>query len=188
MSNAQINPYEAMQASLRVASELYGLDDALFKVFMAPTRSMIVSLPVLMDNGQWEVFTGYRVQHNLTRGPAKGGIRYDLNVTLDEVKAMAAWMTWKTAVVDVPFGGGKGGIVCDPNCLSMGEKERLTRRYIAEIMDIIGPDRDVPAQDMGTDAQTMAWGARHLQHARPPHRECRRHGQAPQPGRQPRPQ
>ena len=157
MPNAPINPYEAMQASLRVASELYGLDDALFKVFMAPTRSMIVSLPVLMDNGQWEVFTGYRVQHNLTRGPAKGGIRYDLNVTLDEVKAMAAWMTWKTAVVDVPFGGGKGGIVCDPNALSLGEKERLTRRYIAEIMDIIGPDRDVPAQDMGTDAQTMAW-------------------------------
>jgi len=157
MPHAPINPYESMQASLRVASELYGLDDALFKVFMAPTRSMIVSLPVLMDSGQWEVFTGYRVQHNLTRGPAKGGIRYDMNVTLDEVKAMAAWMTWKTAVVDVPFGGGKGGIVCDPNRLSMGEKERLTRRYIAEIMDIIGPDRDVPAQDMGTDAQTMAW-------------------------------
>ena len=157
MPHAPINPYESMQASLRVASELYGLDDALFKVFMAPTRSMIVSLPVLMDSGQWEVFTGYRVQHNLTRGPAKGGIRYDMNVTLDEVKAMAAWMTWKTAVVDVPFGGGKGGIVCDPNCLSLGEKERLTRRYIAEIMDIIGPDRDVPAQDMGTDAQTMAW-------------------------------
>jgi len=134
MPHREINPYEAMQASLRVASELYGLDDALFKVFMAPTRSMIVSLPVLMDSGQWEVFTGYRVQHNLTRGPAKGGIRYDMNVTLDEVKAMAAWMTWKTAVVDVPFGGGKGGIVCDPNRLSIGEKERLTRRYIAEII------------------------------------------------------
>ncbi len=151
------NAFEAMQARLRVASELYGLDDALFKVFMAPNRSMIVSLPVLMDNGHWEVFTGYRVQHNVARGPAKGGIRYDLNVTLDEVKALAAWMTWKCAVVDVPFGGGKGGIICDPSRLSLGEKERLTRRYIAEIMDIIGPDRDVPAPDMGTDAQTMAW-------------------------------
>ncbi len=151
------NPFEAMQARLRVASELYGLDDALFKVFMAPSRSMIVSLPVLMDNGHWEVFTGYRVQHNIARGPAKGGIRYDLNVTLDEVKALAAWMTWKTAVVDVPFGGGKGGIVCDPSRLSLGEKERLTRRYIAEIMDLLGPDRDVPAPDMGTDPQTMAW-------------------------------
>ena len=157
MPTNQTNAFEAMQARLRVASQLYGLDDALFKVFMAPNRSMIVSLPVLMDNGQWEVFTGYRVQHNVARGPAKGGIRYDMNVTLDEVKALAAWMTWKTAVVDVPFGGGKGGIVCDPSRLSMGEKERLTRRYIAEIMDIIGPDRDVPAPDMGTDSQTMAW-------------------------------
>jgi glutamate dehydrogenase (NAD(P)+) len=157
MPTTQINAFEAMQARLRVASQLYGLDDALFKVFMAPNRSMIVSLPVLMDNGHWEVFTGYRVQHNVARGPAKGGIRYDMNVTLDEVKALSAWMTWKTAVVDVPFGGGKGGIVCDPSRMSLGEKERLTRRYIAEIMDIIGPDRDVPAPDMGTDSQTMAW-------------------------------
>ena len=157
MPATPINPYEAMQARLRVAAQLYGLDDALFKVFMAPNRSMIVSLPVLMDNGHWEVFTGYRVQHNVARGPTKGGIRYDLNVSLEEIKALAAWMTWKCAVVDVPFGGGKGGIVCDPNRLSVGEKERLTRRYIAEIMDIIGPDRDVPAPDMGTDAQTMAW-------------------------------
>ncbi|MDR3683175.1 MAG: Glu/Leu/Phe/Val dehydrogenase dimerization domain-containing protein, partial [Geothrix sp.] len=157
MSDTLINPYEAMQARLRVAAQLYGLDDALFKVFMATNRSMIVSLPVLMDDGRWEVFTGYRVQHSTARGPAKGGIRYDLNVTLDEVRALAAWMTWKCAVVDVPFGGGKGGVVCDPTRLSAGEKERLTRRYIAEIMDILGPDRDVPANDMGTDAQTMAW-------------------------------
>ena len=157
MPTTPINPYEAMQARLRVAAQLYGLDDALFKVFMATNRCMIVSLPVLMDNGQWEVFTGYRVQHSIARGPAKGGIRYDLNVTLDEVKALAAWMTWKCAVVDVPFGGGKGGVICDPSRLSAGEKERLTRRYIAEIMDILGPDRDVPANDMGTDAQTMAW-------------------------------
>jgi glutamate dehydrogenase (NAD(P)+) len=151
------NPFEAMQARLQVASELYGLDDTLFKVFMAPVRSMIVSLPVHMDDGRWEVFTGYRVQHNIARGPAKGGIRYDPHVTLDEVKALAAWMTWKTAVVDVPFGGGKGGIICDPSRMSDGELERLTRRYTAEIMDILGPDRDVPAPDMGTNAQTMAW-------------------------------
>ncbi len=151
------NPFEAMQARLRVASELYGLDETLFKVFMAPVRSMIVSLPVHMDDGRWEVFTGYRVQHNIARGPAKGGIRYDLHVNLDEVKALAAWMTWKTAVVDVPFGGGKGGIVCDPSRMSDGELERLTRRYTAEVMDILGPDRDVPAPDMGTNAQTMAW-------------------------------
>jgi glutamate dehydrogenase (NAD(P)+) len=151
------SPFEAMQARLRVASELYGLDDALFKVFMAPVRSMIVSLPVHMDDGKWEVFTGYRVQHNIARGPAKGGIRYDLHVNLDEISALAAWMTWKTAVVDVPFGGGKGGIICDPSRMSDGELERLTRRYTAEIMDILGPDRDVPAPDMGTNAQTMAW-------------------------------
>ena len=151
------NPFEAMQARLRVAAQLYGLEDALFKVFMLPSRSMIVSLPVCMDNGKWEVFTGYRVQHNIARGPAKGGIRYDLGVTLDEVKALSAWMTWKCAVVDVPFGGGKGGIVCDPSKLSQSELERLTRRYIAEIMDIIGPDRDVPAPDVGTNPQTMAW-------------------------------
>ncbi len=151
------NPFEAMQARLRAAAQLYGLDDTLFKVFMAPTRSMIVSLPVCMDDGRWEVFTGYRVQHNIARGPAKGGIRYDMNVNLDEVKALSAWMTWKCAVVDVPFGGGKGGIICDPKKMSKAELERLTRRYIAEIMDVIGPDRDVPAPDMGTDAQTMAW-------------------------------
>ena len=119
------SPFEAMQARLRVASELYGLDDTLFKVFMAPVRSMIVSLPVHMDDGRWEVFTGYRVQHNIARGPAKGGIRYDMHVTLDEISALAAWMTWKTAVVDVPFGGGKGGIICDPSRMSDGELERL---------------------------------------------------------------
>jgi glutamate dehydrogenase (NAD(P)+) len=151
------NPFEAMQARLRSAAALFGLDDDLFKVFMAPSRTMIVSLPVSMDDGHWEVFTGFRVQHNLARGPAKGGIRYDMGVTLDEVKALAAWMTWKCAVVDVPFGGGKGGIVCDPSKMSSGELERLTRRYIAEIMDVIGPDRDVPAPDVGTNAQTMAW-------------------------------
>jgi glutamate dehydrogenase (NAD(P)+) len=149
--------FDAMQSRLRVAAELYGLEEALFKVFIAPIRSIIVSCPVHMDDGRWEVFTGYRVQHNVARGPAKGGIRYDPRITLDEVKAGAAWNTWKTAVVDVPFGGGKGGVVCDPTTMSEGELERLTRRYIAEIMDLLGPDRDVPGIDMGTNSQIMAW-------------------------------
>ena len=149
--------FDAMQTRLRVAAELYGLEDKLFRVFIAPARSIIVSCPVHMDDGRWEVFTGYRVQHNTARGPAKGGIRYDPRLTLDEVKAGAAWNTWKTAVVDVPFGGGKGGVVCEPTTMSPGEVERLTRRYIAEIMDMIGPDRDVPGIDMGTNSQVMAW-------------------------------
>lgn len=154
---SQTTAFDAMQARLRVAAELFGLEDAVFKVLLTPNRCVIVSLPVLMDDGRWEVFTGFRVQHNVARGPAKGGIRYDLGVTLDEIKAGAAWNTWKTAVVDVPFGGGKGGIICDPSALSTGELERLTRRYTAEILDLIGPDRDVPGIDMGTNAQTMAW-------------------------------
>jgi glutamate dehydrogenase (NAD(P)+) len=155
-----VNPYsafDAMQARLRVAAELYGLEDALFQVFIAPIRSLVVSCPVHMDDDRWEVFTGYRVQHSVARGPAKGGIRYDPLLTLDEVKAGAAWNTWKTAVVDVPFGGSKGGIVCNPATLSAGELERLTRRYIAGIMDILGPDRDIPGPDMGTNSQVMAW-------------------------------
>ena len=149
--------FDAMQARLRIAAELYGLEETLFKVFIQPLRSVIVSLPVHMDDGRWEVFTGYRVQHSLVRGPAKGGIRFDLGVTLDEIMAGAAWNTWKTAVVDVPFGGGKGGIICDPSTMSQGELERLTRRYTADIMDVLGPDRDVPGIDMGTNSQTMAW-------------------------------
>jgi glutamate dehydrogenase (NAD(P)+) len=154
---SQHSAFDAMQARLRVAAELYGLEDALFQVFMTPMRSIIVSCPVHMDDGRWEVFTGYRVQHNTARGPAKGGIRYDPRLTLDEIKAGAAWNTWKTAVVDVPFGGGKGGVICDPMAMSEGELERLTRRYIAEIMDLLGPDRDVPGIDAGTTSQIMAW-------------------------------
>ena len=149
--------FDAMQTRLKIAAELYGLDETLFKVFIQPLRSVIVSLPVHMDDGRWEVFTGYRVQHSTVRGPAKGGIRYDLGVTLDEIMAGAAWNTWKTAVVDVPFGGGKGGIICDPTTMSQGELERLTRRYTADIMDVIGADRDVPGIDMGTNSQIMAW-------------------------------
>jgi len=154
---SQHSAFDAMQARLRVAAELYGLEDALFQVFMTPIRSIIVSCPVHMDDGRWEVFTGYRVQHNTARGPSKGGIRYDPRLTLDEIKAGAAWNTWKTAVVDVPFGGGKGGVICDPLAMSDGELERLTRRYIAEIMDLLGPDRDVPGIDAGTTSQIMAW-------------------------------
>jgi glutamate dehydrogenase (NAD(P)+) len=116
-----------------------------------------VAIPVVMDNGRIEVFIGYRVHHNIARGPAKGGIRYDPGVTLDEVRALASWMTWKCAVMNIPFGGGKGGVICDPKKLSRGELERITRRYTAELMDIFGPDKDVPAPDVGTDSQTMAW-------------------------------
>ncbi len=155
--HGQHTAFESMVARLRVAAELYGLEDTLFKVYMSPMREVAVSLPVHMDDGNWEVFTGYRVQHNTARGPAKGGIRYDPNATLDEIKAGAAWNTWKCAVVDVPFGGAKGGVVCDPLKMSMGELERLTRRYTAEIMDLLGPDRDIPGIDMGTNGQTMAW-------------------------------
>ena len=116
-----------------------------------------VSIPTKMDNGQIKVFTGYRVQHNVARGPAKGGIRYHPNVTLDEVKALATWMTWKTATVNIPFGGGKGGVICDPKRMSKPELERMTRRYASEILPVIGPEQDIPAPDVYTDSQTMAW-------------------------------
>ena len=127
------------------------------RILTHPSRQMIFSIPFQRDNGDFEVFTGYRVQYNFARGPAKGGIRYHPGVTLDEVTALAFWMTWKCAVVDLPFGGGKGGVTCDPSKLSLGELERLTRRYAAEIIEVIGPDKDVPAPDVGTNAQTMAW-------------------------------
>jgi glutamate dehydrogenase (NAD(P)+) len=127
------------------------------RILTHPSRQVIISIPFQRDNGEFEVFTGYRVQYNFARGPAKGGIRYHPDVTLDEVTALAFWMTWKCAVVDLPFGGGKGGVTCDPARLSIGELERLTRRYAAEIIEIIGPDKDVPAPDVGTNAQTMAW-------------------------------
>ncbi|MCL6565835.1 MAG: Glu/Leu/Phe/Val dehydrogenase [Acidobacteriia bacterium] len=152
-----LNPFRIAQYQFDVAAEYLKLDAGLRQVLRAPKRVMEVSIPVKMDNGQVKVFTGYRVQHNIARGPAKGGIRYHPNVTLDEVKALAAWMTWKTATVNVPFGGGKGGVVCDPKRMSKAELERLTRRYVSEILPIIGPDRDIPAPDVYTDAQTMAW-------------------------------
>ncbi|HEY7232851.1 MAG TPA: Glu/Leu/Phe/Val dehydrogenase [Gemmatimonadaceae bacterium] len=139
------------------AAELLDLEPGLYKVLRHPEKQIVVSVPTLMDNGEVEVFTGYRVLYNTSRGPAKGGIRFDLQVTLEEVKALAAWMTWKCAVVNLPFGGAKGGVVCDPFKLSAGELERLTRRYTAGIIATLGPDSDVPAPDVNTNERVMAW-------------------------------
>ncbi len=149
--------FNAMLQEFDGAARLLGLEPGIWKVLTHPKRQIAVSCPVLMDNGEIEVFTGYRVQYNITLGPAKGGIRYHPGVTLDEVTALAAWMTWKCAVAGVPFGGGKGGIICDPTRMSRGELERLTRRYCAEIIDLIGPDKDIPAPDVNTNEQIMAW-------------------------------
>ena len=151
------NPFVQMQRRFELASNLLGLDPGLAKVLETPAQEMSTSVPVQMDDGSMRVFTGYRVQHSIARGPAKGGIRYSPNVTLDEIRAMAAWMTWKCAVVNVPFGGGKGGIICDPRRMSQHELERMTRRYTSNLLDLIGPERDVPAPDMNTNEQTMAW-------------------------------
>ncbi len=149
--------FDAMLQEFSAAAHLIGLDEGLWKVLTRPKRQIIVSCPVTMDNGMVEVFTGYRVQYNIALGPAKGGIRYHPDVTLDEVTALAAWMTWKCAVAGVPFGGGKGGVVCDPTKMSARELEHLTRRYVAEIIDAIGPEKDVPAPDVNTNEQIMAW-------------------------------
>jgi glutamate dehydrogenase (NAD(P)+) len=149
--------FNAMLQEFDGAARLLGLDPGIWKVLTHPKRQIIVSCPIQMDNGEIEVFTGYRVQYNITLGPAKGGIRYHPGVTLDEVTALAAWMTWKCAVAHIPFGGGKGGIIVDPNRLSRRELEALTRRYVAEIVDAIGPEKDVPAPDVNTNDQIMAW-------------------------------
>ena len=151
------NPFEAMSERFDRAAQLLGLEPDLYAVMRVPSREIKVYIPVRMDSGHIRVFEGFRVQHNFARGPAKGGIRYAPDVSLDEVKALSAWMTWKCAVVNVPFGGGKGGIICNPVQMSLGELERLTRRYTAELIDFIGPDKDVPAPDMNTNEQTMAW-------------------------------
>src|SRR5213083_1796969 len=151
------NPFEAMMSRFDKAAELLDLEPGLYKVLRQAEKQVIVSIPVMMDNGQVDVFTGYRVLYNTSRGPAKGGIRFDLNVTLEEVKALAAWMTWKCALVNIPFGGAKGGVVCDPAALSVGELERLTRRYTAAIVATLGPDSDVPAPDVNTNERVMAW-------------------------------
>jgi glutamate dehydrogenase (NAD(P)+) len=153
----ELNPWLAAETRFEEAAERLRLDDGMRKILRTPTREITVSIPIQLDDGRLEVFTGYRVQHSIARGPAKGGIRFGPDVTLDEVRALAAWMTWKCAVVNIPFGGGKGGVICNPALLSQGELERITRRYTAEIIDFLGPERDVPAPDVNTNEQTMAW-------------------------------
>ena len=153
----EINPWEAQAARFDLAAQKLNLEEGLWKVLRYPTRELILHIPVAMDNGQLEVFTGFRVQHSIARGPSKGGIRYSPDVPLDEVRALASWMTWKCAVVNIPFGGAKGGVICDPHKMSMGELERMTRRYTAELVEFIGPEKDVPAPDVNTNEQTMAW-------------------------------
>ncbi|MDX6696336.1 MAG: glutamate dehydrogenase [Blastocatellia bacterium] len=156
-SDEILNPFEIAKQQFERAADYLELDRSMRRVLKNAKRQLIVSIPVKMDNGEVQVFEGYRVQHNIARGPAKGGIRFHPQVTLDEVKALASWMTWKCATVGIPYGGGKGGVICDPQSLSRGELERLTRRYAFEIAPIIGPDRDIPAPDVYTDEQTMAW-------------------------------
>jgi len=153
----ETNPWLSAAARFDEAAAKLKLDDGMRKVLRAPAREITVNIPVQLDDGRLEVFTGYRVQHSIARGPGKGGIRFAPDVTLDEVRALASWMTWKCAVVNIPFGGAKGGVICDPNILSDTELERITRRYTAELFEFIGPERDVPAPDVNTNAQTMAW-------------------------------
>ena len=156
-SEQENNPWEAQAARFDFAARKLNLDAGIWKVLRYPAREIIVHIPVSMDDGTIEVFTGYRVQHSSARGPGKGGIRYAPDVTLDEVRALASWMTWKCAVVNIPFGGAKGGVICDPKNMSQGELERMTRRYTASLIEFIGPEKDVPAPDMNTNEQTMAW-------------------------------
>jgi glutamate dehydrogenase (NAD(P)+) len=151
------NPFEDMMSRFDRAAELLDLEPGLYKILRSSEKEITISVPIMMDNGELEVFTGYRVLHNTSRGPAKGGIRFDEHVSLDEVKALAAWMTWKCAVVNIPFGGAKGGVICDPLKLSVGELERLTRRYTAGLINTLGPDSDVPAPDVNTNERVMAW-------------------------------
>lgn len=151
------SPFESMMERFKFATELLKIDDGMFKYLASPVKTVIVSIPILMDDGRIEVFEGMRVIHDNVLGPSKGGIRYAPDVTLDEVKALAAWMTWKCAIVNVPFGGAKGGIICDPKTLSQSELERITRRYTSNMIGVFGPDEDIPAPDMNTNEQTMAW-------------------------------
>src|SRR6516164_2474487 len=153
----ELNPWEAQAARFDFAAQKLDLDEGLWKILRYPNREIIVHIPVAMDNGTIEVFTGFRVQHSIARGPAKGGVRYSPDVTLDEVRALASWMTWKCAVVNIPFGGAKGGIIVDPKKLTFSELEKLTRRYTAELIEFLGPEKDVPAPDVNTNEQTMAW-------------------------------
>ncbi len=154
---SQINVWDMAQRQLDEVSKLIGLNESLHGYLRQPKRVLEVSVPVRMDDGAFRMFTGYRVQHNLSRGPGKGGIRFHPDVTLDEVKALAMWMTWKCALVNIPFGGAKGGVICDPKAMSMQELENLTRRFTTEISIIIGPEKDIPAPDVYTTPQIMAW-------------------------------
>jgi len=156
-SASTVNPFETAKQQVDIVADLIGIDPSTREVLKHPKRELTVNFPVRMDDGTYRVYTGYRVQYNMARGPTKGGIRYHPQVTLDEVRALAAWMTWKCAVVNIPYGGAKGGVVCDPKHMSKGELERLTRRFASEIAPIIGPEMDIPAPDVYTDSQTMAW-------------------------------
>ena len=152
-----VSTFENVMKQFDQAATKLKIDPGLMEFIKYPRKSTIVKLPVRMDDGSFKMFTGYRVQHSIARGPAKGGIRYHPNVDLDEVQALAAWMTWKCAVVNIPFGGGKGGIVCDPGKMSEGELERLTRRYTTALLEVVGPEKDIPAPDVNTNEKTMAW-------------------------------
>jgi glutamate dehydrogenase (NAD(P)+) len=156
-TSKEFSVFDSMAARFDIAAQKLALDEGILRYLRTPNREIIVHIPIVMDNGKLEVFDGFRVQHSIARGPCKGGVRYGPNVTLDEIRGLAAEMTWKCAVVNIPFGGAKGGIICDPEHLSLSELERITRRYTAEILDYIGPERDVPAPDMNTNEQTMAW-------------------------------
>jgi glutamate dehydrogenase (NAD(P)+) len=153
----ELNVYESAEARFEIAARKLGLEEGLYRYLKHPSKEITVYIPVALDNGQLEVFIGYRVLHSTVRGPGKGGIRFAPDVTIDEVRALATWMTWKCAVVNIPFGGAKGGVICDPQKLSRGELERITRRYTAELSEWLGPERDIPAPDIGTNEQTMAW-------------------------------
>jgi glutamate dehydrogenase (NAD(P)+) len=155
--HGELNVYESAEARFEIAAQKLGLEQGIYRYMKYPEKEVTVYIPVALDNGQIEVFTGYRVLHSTVRGPGKGGIRFAPNVSIDEVRALAAWMTWKCAVVDIPFGGAKGGVICDPAKLSKSELERVTRRYTASLADWFGPERDVPAPDIGTNEQIMAW-------------------------------
>src|SRR2546423_2888647 len=153
----ELNVYQNAEARFEVAAEKLGLEQGLYRYLKYPSKEITLYIPIGMDNGTLEVFTGYRVLHSTVRGPGKGGIRFAPDVSINEVRALATWMTWKCAVVNIPFGGAKGGVICDPRKMSRGELERLTRRYTAELANWLGPERDVPARDVGTGQQMMAW-------------------------------
>ena len=156
-SHLRENPYEIAQAQLRLVGDEFGIDDNLINVLSKCKKAVEVSIPTQMNDGSTKVFTGYRVTHNVARGPSKGGIRYHPDVTLDEVKALSMWMTWKCALANIPFGGAKGGVIVNPKALAPRELERMTRRFTSEIINEIGPEKDIPAPDVGTDSRVMAW-------------------------------